>query len=77
MNESVLPKRSGPRPRTTPTNPHMQLEQNPEREVVYELARRVFALPGVEERHLRARGSRFVAAGGKENVRRTNLLSFK
>ncbi len=50
MNESILPKRSGSRPRTTPTNPHTQLEQNPEREVVEELARRVFSLPGVEER---------------------------
>jgi len=49
MNESVLPKRSGSRPKTTPTNPHTQLEQNPEREVVDELATRVFALPGVEE----------------------------
>jgi hypothetical protein len=49
-NMNVLPKRSGSRPRTTPTNPHTQLEQNPEREVVEELARRVFALPGVEER---------------------------
>ena len=35
MNESVLPKRSGSRPRTTPTNPHTQLEQHPEREVVW------------------------------------------
>ena len=50
MNESVLPKRSGSRPKTTPTNLHTQLEQNPEREVVDELATRVFALPGVEER---------------------------
>ena len=50
MNEKVLPKRSGYRPRTTPTNPHSQLEQNPEREVVEELARRVLALPNVEER---------------------------
>src|SRR5829696_1876727 len=50
MNESVLPKRSGSRPRTTPTNPHTQLEQNPEPEMVEELAWRVFALPGVEER---------------------------
>jgi Family of unknown function (DUF5519) len=50
MNESILPKRSGSRPRTTPTNPHTQLEQNPERQVVEELARRVFSLPGVEER---------------------------
>ena len=50
MNGNVLPKRSGPRPRTTSTNPHTQLEQNPERQVVEELTRRVFALPGVEER---------------------------
>jgi hypothetical protein len=50
MNESVLPKRSGSRPRTTSTNPHTQLEQNPERQVVDELARRVFAIPDVEER---------------------------
>ena len=50
MNERALPKRSGSRPRTTSTNPHTQLEQNPEREVVEELARRVFALPDVEER---------------------------
>jgi hypothetical protein len=50
MSESVLPKSSGSRPKTTPTNPHTQLEQNPERKVVDELATRVFALPGVEER---------------------------
>ena len=50
MNESVLPKRSGSRPKTTPTNPHTQLEQNPQPEVVQELAQRVFALAGVEER---------------------------
>src|ERR671919_3106772 len=50
MNESVLPKRSGSRPRTTPTNPHTQLEQNPQPEMVEELAQRVFALAGVEER---------------------------
>ena len=50
MNESALPRRSGSRPRTTPTNPHTQLEQNPQPEMVKELARRVFALPGVEER---------------------------
>jgi hypothetical protein len=50
MNERLLPKRSGSRPRTTPTNLHTQLEQNPQPETVEELARRVFALPGVEER---------------------------
>jgi hypothetical protein len=49
MNEDVLPNRSGSRPRTTPTNPHTQLEQNPQPVVVKELAQRVFALPGVEE----------------------------
>src|SRR3712207_3503115 len=50
MREGDLPKRRGSRPRTTPTNPHTQLEQNPELEVVEELALRDFALPGVEER---------------------------
>jgi hypothetical protein len=50
MNESILPKGSGSRPRTTPTNPHTQLEQNPQPEMVEELAQRIFTLPGVEER---------------------------
>jgi hypothetical protein len=50
MNEDVVPNRRGSRPRTTPTNPHTQLEQNPQPEMVEELAWRVFALPGVEER---------------------------
>jgi hypothetical protein len=45
-----LPRREGPRPRTTPTNPHTQLDQNPGPPVVEELARRAFALPRVEER---------------------------
>jgi hypothetical protein len=45
-----LPRREGPRPRTTPTNPHTQLDQNPGPHVVEELALRVFALPDVEER---------------------------
>jgi hypothetical protein len=45
-----LPERTGSRPSTTPTNPHTQLDQNPEELVVRELARRVFALPDVEER---------------------------
>ena len=49
MNKSLLPQRSGSRPRTTPTNPHTQLEQNPQPEMVDELARRVFTLAGVEE----------------------------
>jgi hypothetical protein len=45
-----LPRRKGPRPRTTPTNPHTQLDQNPGPSIVEELARRMFALPDVEER---------------------------
>jgi hypothetical protein len=45
-----LPRRAGDRPRTTPTNPHTQLDQQPPApELVAELARRAFALPGVVE----------------------------
>lgn len=45
-----LPRRAGDRPRTTPTNPHTQLDQQPqELRWVEELARRAFALPGVVE----------------------------
>ena len=50
MKRKGLPERTGSRPSTTPTNPHTQLDQNPEELVVRELARRVFALPDVEER---------------------------
>ena len=45
-----LPARAGDRPRTTPTNPHTQLDQQPtDLSWVEELAERVFALPGVIE----------------------------
>jgi hypothetical protein len=45
-----LPTRAGDRPRTTPTNPHTQLDQQPtDLRWVEELADRVFALPGVLE----------------------------
>jgi hypothetical protein len=45
-----LPIRGGDRPRTTPTNPHTQLDQQPmDLRWVEELARRIFALPGVVE----------------------------
>jgi Family of unknown function (DUF5519) len=45
-----LPRRAGPRPRTTPTNPHTQLDQQPsDPRLADELARRIFALPGVVE----------------------------
>jgi hypothetical protein len=46
-----LPRRSGSRPKTTPSNPHTQLDQQPtgveQRDL---LAATVFALPGVVER---------------------------
>jgi Luciferase len=42
--------RVGARPRTTPTNPHTQLDQQPtDSRLIEELARRAFALPGVVE----------------------------
>ena len=45
-----LPIRAGGRPQTTPTNPHTQLDQQPgDSRWTDELARRVFALPGVAE----------------------------
>ena len=47
---SSLPTRARDRPRTTPTNPHTQLDQQPDdSRWVEELARRIFALPGVVE----------------------------
>ena len=45
-----LAERRGPRPRTTTTNPHVQLEQNAPPEQWSELARRAFELADVEER---------------------------
>ena len=50
MSGYELPRRQEPRPRTTATNPHTQLDQNPGPPVVEELAHRMFALPGVGER---------------------------
>ena len=50
MRDFELPQREGTRPRTTPTNPHTQLDQNPGPPIVEELGRRMFELPGVEER---------------------------
>ncbi len=45
-----LPARVGHRPRTTQTNPHTQLDQQPtDLRWLEELAERVFALPGVVE----------------------------
>lgn len=51
MDMEPLPRRAGDRPQTTPTNPHTQLtQQPPDDDLREELARRLFALPGVEER---------------------------
>jgi hypothetical protein len=48
--EILLPRRTGPRPRTTPSNPHTQLDQQPDDPaLIAELARRAFALPDVDE----------------------------
>lgn len=45
-----LPPRQGPRPRTTSTNPHTQLDQIAPTELQSALAGRIFALRCVEER---------------------------
>lgn len=51
MTQPSLPARRGERPRTTQTNPHTQLDQQPvDAALVEELGRRLFALPGVVER---------------------------
>jgi len=45
-----LPKRRGPRPRATPTNPHTQLDQQPDTATAAALADALFTMPGVIER---------------------------
>jgi hypothetical protein len=48
---TALPQRPGPRPTTTPTNPHTQLDQQPDgTEQRDMLAAEVFSWPGVVER---------------------------
>jgi hypothetical protein len=49
-NPTSPPRRAGPRPRTTPWAPHVQQDQLAPPAVADALARRVFALPDVEER---------------------------
>ncbi len=44
-----LPKRQGPRPRTTPSNPHTQLDQNPSPEMRARFVERFVALPKTVE----------------------------
>jgi hypothetical protein len=45
-----IPKRSGPRPKTTEKIPHVQIGVEPVSEVNEELFRRVYSLPGIENR---------------------------
>jgi hypothetical protein len=66
---SSLPTRAGERPRTTPTNPHTQLDQQPgDLRWIAELARRVLALPGVVEQPSRVSvpGARALVLGPDE-----------
>ena len=68
---STLPTRTGERPRTTPTNPHTQLDQQPsDLRWVEELARRVFSLPGVVEEPSRISvpGARALVLGPNEPI---------
>ncbi|MEM7340793.1 MAG: luciferase family protein [Actinomycetota bacterium] len=44
-----MPTRPGPRPSTTPTNPHTQLDQIAPADLQYEVAEFMFALPCVDE----------------------------
>ena len=68
---SSLPIRAGDRPRTTPTNPHTQLDQQPtDSRWIEELARRVFELPGVVEEPSRISvpGARALVLGRDEAI---------
>ncbi|MEN0067029.1 MAG: luciferase family protein [Myxococcota bacterium] len=48
-----LPTRPGPRPKTTPTNPHTQLDQNAPHDLQQEMATFMFGLTCVQETHSR------------------------
>ena len=45
-----LPQRSGEKPKTSPDQPHEQLDQNPPAEIYAKLKEQAFALPRVERR---------------------------
>ena len=47
---SILPEREGPRRETTGDVPHIQLNAEPDPDLGFELRRRVFRLPGVDDR---------------------------
>jgi phospholipase/carboxylesterase len=50
LSPEELPARNGPKPRTSATNPHMQLDQSASADLVAQLAERAFSLSGVRER---------------------------
>jgi hypothetical protein len=71
VSSLALPRRAGPRPRTTPSNPHTQLDQQPvDVALVDELARRLFALPGVLEQPsgISVPGARALTLAGGEPI---------
>lgn len=50
MDTIKLPVRAGPRPRTTPVNPHQQLDQHAPAAMIEMLVQRLCALPGTVQR---------------------------
>jgi hypothetical protein len=58
--QAVMPQRVGPKPRTTPSNPHEQLEQNASAEMQEQLWNAMLALPDVA-----ARGSGIAPPGSR------------
>ena len=49
-NSVAIPKRPGPRPETTPDIPHTQIDVEPVQEVHDEMIRRIYSVPGIEDR---------------------------
>ncbi|MEM8608289.1 MAG: luciferase family protein [Myxococcota bacterium] len=49
LSRENFPARTGPRPRTTPTNPHTQLDQNAPIELQHQVAEFMFGLACVNE----------------------------
>jgi Family of unknown function (DUF5519) len=66
MNPLTLPTRRGDRPRTTPSNPHEQLEGNAPPALQEALWKRMAALPGVQtgHSHIAPAGSRALRLSG-------------
>ena len=73
---AILPTRDGPRRETTGGVPHIQIDGEPVPEVDAELRRRVFLLPGVEERksQLSLPGARGIWLAEDLELARTDIL---